>query len=94
VSSERPRPPHAERKAPHSRFATMRMKITTDQFELNGEKLTHAPTGAQFWMGERDVILCEPGKAGRALSSGHEYDTDELREAAWKILQTEKTRCV
>jgi len=28
---------------------------------MNGDKLTHGPTGVTFWMGDKDVVRCEPG---------------------------------
>src|SRR5687767_13652749 len=70
----------------------MHMKVSADQFTLNGDKLTHTPSGAVFWMGDKDVVLCEPGIAGREMTSGHEYDVEELKQAAWTILQTEKSK--
>jgi hypothetical protein len=33
----------------------MHTKVTAEQFESNGDKLTHGPTGATFWMGDKDV---------------------------------------
>ena len=32
------------------------MKISHDQFEIHGDRLRHAPTGALFWMGE--TLIC------------------------------------
>jgi hypothetical protein len=71
----------------------MRMKVSAEQFQLNGDRLIHTPTGAVFWMGKKDVVLCERGVAGQMLRNGHEYDIEELKQAAWKILQTEKSNC-
>ena len=72
----------------------MRMKVSAEQFRLDRERLTHTPSGAVFWMGEKDVVLCEQGVAGQPLKSGHEYDIEELKQAAWQILQTEKSNCL
>jgi hypothetical protein len=33
----------------------MSRKVSHDQFNIEGDKLTHAPTGARFWLGETDV---------------------------------------
>jgi hypothetical protein len=70
------------------------MKVSADQFELNGDKLTHVPTGAEFWAAEKDVALCDQGTAGKPLSSGHDYDPEEIKQMAWEIFQQEKTNCV
>ena len=42
----------------------MHMKVTKEQFVLEGDKLTHAPTGATLWIGEKDVVCCEQGRLG------------------------------
>jgi hypothetical protein len=58
----------------------MHMKVTTEQFVLDGDKLTHKPTGATFWMGEKDVVCCEQGRLG--LETGDDYHLDELKDEA------------
>ena len=37
----------------------MHMKVMKEQFALDGDKLTHTPTGAKFWLGDKDVVACE-----------------------------------
>jgi hypothetical protein len=69
----------------------MHMKVSPEQFQLNGDRLTHSPSGAVFWMAEKDVVLCKHGVAGQMLESGHKYDIEELKQTAWQILQTEKS---
>src|SRR5712671_6714571 len=41
--------------------STMHMKVMAEQFMLQGDKLIHAPTGATFWLGDKDVECCEQG---------------------------------
>jgi hypothetical protein len=72
----------------------MHMKVNTDQFQLNGDRLTHLPKGAVFWMAEKDFVLCEQGDAGKVLSSGHDYDLEELKGVAWEIFQQQKASCL
>ena len=62
------------------------MKVSRDQFDLTGDKLTHTPTGTTFWVGEKDVVICEWGTAG----SG-DYDREEIRRAAEEIFRADKT---
>jgi hypothetical protein len=62
----------------------MHMKVMTEQFALEGDKLTHTPTGATFWLGEKDVVCCEPGRLN--LETGDDYKLDELKEEAWRIM--------
>jgi hypothetical protein len=70
------------------------MKVSADQFELRGDKLTHRPTGAEFWAGEKDVVLCDEGSAGKPASGGDEYDPEELKQMAWEIFKQERTSCL
>jgi hypothetical protein len=67
----------------------MPMKVSVDQFELQGDKLTHVPTGAEFLAGEKDVLLCNEGVAGKPAFSGNDYKLEEL-----KIFQQERTSCL
>jgi hypothetical protein len=69
----------------------MHMKVDHSQFELDGERLTHAPTGSAFWMGDKGIVSCRWGQT--ALPSGHDYDRTELTEAAREIFLKETTRC-
>ena len=69
----------------------MHMRVSAEQFRLDGARLTHAPSGAVFWMGDKDVVLCEHGVAGQTMESGHDYDLEELKQTAWQILQAEKS---
>jgi hypothetical protein len=61
----------------------MHSRVTTEQFQLNGDKLTHVPTGATFWMGEKDVVCCEPGHL--SLESGDDYELDEIKNESWRL---------
>jgi len=72
----------------------MHMKVNADQFELKGEKLTHVPTGAEFWAAEKDVVLCDEGTAGRPVFGSNDYDLNELKQVAWEIFQQERTSCL
>jgi hypothetical protein len=62
----------------------MHMKVMAEQFALEGDKLTHTPTGATFWLGDKDVVCCEPGRLN--LETGDDYKLDELKEEAWRIM--------
>ena len=66
----------------------MHMKVMKEQFALDGDKLTHTPTGATFWLGDKDVVACEQGRL--KLNTGDDYDLDELKEAAWRIMARRK----
>ena len=66
----------------------MHMKVMKEQFVLDGDKLTHTPTGATFWLGDNDVVACEQGRL--KLNTGDDYDLDELKEEAWRIMARRK----
>jgi hypothetical protein len=68
----------------------MHMKVSPDQFELDGDRVTHTPTGAEFWLGERDVVLCDIGEAGKPVFNGNDYSPEELKGIAWEIFQLHK----
>ena len=70
----------------------MHMKVTAEQFVLNGDKLTHGPTGATFWMGDKDVVCCEPGRL--TLETGDDYNLDELKDVAWHMMTVERKSCI
>ena len=70
----------------------MHSKVTTEQFELNGDKLTHGPTGATFWMGDKDVVCCEPGRL--TLETGDNYKLDEIKGEACRIMAVERKSCI
>lgn len=72
----------------------MHMKGSADQFELKGDKLIHLPTGAEFWIGEKDVVLCDEGVAGKPLSAARDYVPEELKRVAGEIFQLERTKCL
>lgn len=69
----------------------MHMKVTAEQFELNGDKLTHGPTGATFWMGDKGVVCCEPGRL--TMETGDDYKLDEIKDEAWRIMTIERRSC-
>jgi hypothetical protein len=54
----------------------MHMKVMKEQFALDGDKLTHTPTGATFWLGDKDVVACEQGRL--------------KLNAAWRIMARRK----
>jgi hypothetical protein len=62
----------------------MHIKVTKEQFVLDGDRLTHAPTGATFWLGDKDVVCCEQGRLN--LDTGDDYRLDELKNEAWSIM--------
>jgi hypothetical protein len=66
----------------------MHMKVMKEQFVLDGDKLTHTPTGATFWLGDEDIVACEEGCL--KLNTGDDYDLDELKEEAWRIMAQRK----
>ena len=72
----------------------MHMKVSHDQFEIHGDRLRHAPTGALFWMGETDVVSCEMGLAGTDMGTGHDYDPEELKQTAYEVFKLQKAKCV
>jgi hypothetical protein len=72
----------------------MHMKISDSQFEIDGDRLIHTPTGALFWMGETDTVNCEWGIAGTQLGTGHDYDKEQLKEAARDIFRLQKARSI
>jgi hypothetical protein len=72
----------------------MHMKVSHDQFEIHGDRLRHTPTGALFWMGETNVVNCDMGLAGRDMGGGHDYDPDELKQAAYEVFKLQKSACV
>ena len=66
----------------------MHMKVSAEQFVVDGDKLIHSPTGATFWLGDKDVTLCDAGVSD--LASGHDYQIDELKNEAWRIMVAQK----
>jgi hypothetical protein len=61
----------------------MHMKVMAEQFVLEGDKLVHQPTGATFWLGEKDVC-CEGGRLN--LQTGDDYKLEDLKDEAWRIM--------
>ena len=43
---------------------------------------------ATFWLGDKDVVACEQGRL--ELDTGDDYDLDELKEEAWRIMAAER----
>ena len=68
------------------------MKVELDQFQMRGDKVTHLPTGAEFWKGDKDIVNCEWGTAGDASASGLTYDRDEIMERACEIFARQRSR--
>ena len=72
----------------------MHMKVSHDQFVIDGDRLTHQPTGAIFWMGKKDVVECDWGAAGKPVFNGNDYEPEELKQVAWEVFRLEKTKCI
>jgi len=72
----------------------MHMKVSHDQFEIHGDKLRHTPTGALFWMSEKDVVTCELGLAGTRTGAGDDYDVEQLKQVAWEVFKLQKSTCL
>jgi len=70
----------------------MHMKVDESQFVIDGDRLTHQPTGAVFWMGDKNLINCEWGTT--ELPTGDDYDRTELEEAARQIFLKDKSSCI
>lgn len=66
----------------------MHMKVMAEQFVLEGDKLTHGPTGATFWIGDKDLVCCERGRL--QLHTGDDYKLEELQDEAWRIMVVER----
>jgi hypothetical protein len=69
----------------------MHMKVDHRQFQIDGDRLTHQPTGAVFWMGDKGLVNCEWGDT--KLASGYDYDRSELQEAAREIFLKDRSSC-
>jgi len=72
----------------------MHLKVSHDQFEIDGDRLRHAPTGALFCIDEKDAVTCEPGLAGTRMGTGHDYDVEELKQAAYEIFKQQNSTCL
>jgi hypothetical protein len=72
----------------------MHLKVSHDQFEIDGNRLRHAPTGALFWIDDNDVVTFESGLAGTRMGTGHDYDAEELKQAAYEILKQQNLTCL
>jgi hypothetical protein len=68
----------------------MHMKVMAEQFELDGDKLIHVPTGATFWIGDKNIVCCERGRLN--LPTGDDYKLEELADEAWRIRAAERAR--
>jgi hypothetical protein len=66
----------------------MHMKVMAEQFVLDGDRLTHTPTGSAFWLGDKDIVCCEPGRLN--LQTGHDYKLEELKDQAWCIMAVQR----
>jgi len=71
-----------------ARCIWMHMKVMAEQFVPDGDRLTHAPTGSRFWLGDKDVVCCEPGRLN--LQTGDDYKLDELKDEAWRIMAVKR----
>jgi hypothetical protein len=69
----------------------MNMKVDHTQFQIDGDRLIHQPTGTVFLMGDKGIVNCAWGKT--ALASGYDYDRSELQHAARGIFLKERSSC-
>jgi hypothetical protein len=70
----------------------MHMKVAREQFELRGDRIVHVPTGATFWKGDEDIVRCEWGAVEETLPSRHDYNREELLDAAHEIFLITRAR--
>jgi hypothetical protein len=68
----------------------MYMKVSHNQFEADGDKLRHTPTGVLLRLSENDVVSCELGLGGTRTGAGDDYDVEQLKQAAWEIFKLQK----
>lgn len=66
----------------------MHMKVMAAQFTPDGNRLTHAPIGSTFWLGDGEVVCCDPGCLN--LQTGDDYKLDELKDEAWRIMAVKR----
>jgi hypothetical protein len=66
----------------------MHMKVMAAQFTPDGNRLTHTPTGSTFWLGDGEVVCCDPGRLN--LQTGDDYKLDELKDEAWRIMAVKR----
>src|SRR4051794_35300015 len=43
-------------------LCAMHMKVDQNQFQMDGDRLTHTPTGAVFWLGDKGIVNCKLGE--------------------------------
>jgi hypothetical protein len=61
---------------------------TKDQFEVQGDKVTHTPTGS-YWVaytGTAVPHIHHNGRLGETLENSDEYDVHEVEELAHELL--------
>lgn len=59
-----------------------------DQFDLDGDKITHVPTGA-YWVTYPDAAephVKNPGRLGEKLENGDDYYPPEVEALALELL--------
>jgi hypothetical protein len=66
----------------------MYMKVMAEQFVLDGDKVTHTPTGARFWLDGQNVVCGEPDRLN--LETGDKYKLEDLKDEAWRIMMVER----
>lgn len=57
--------------------------VTREQFEWDGDKLTHVPTGARF---NRKSTIANFGRAGETLENGESYEHEDIRAMAHQLV--------
>jgi hypothetical protein len=72
------------------------VKVWSDQFKWQGEKLVHEPTGASFqWSYPRTEsyqVTINWGRAGDVLPNGDDYEREDIALVAGVLLGEQRER--
>lgn len=62
---------------------------TADEFEVEGDRVVHKPTGAWFsaYKGQPHIAHRSLGHAGELLPNGDDYAPDEVQDVAARLLR-------
>lgn len=63
--------------------------VDRDQFEWEGDKLTHKPTGARF---DRKSPIVNYGRAGETLEDGTCYEREDVYSVAHQLVLESHTK--
>jgi hypothetical protein len=66
-----------------------RTKVSTDQFTLEVNKVTHVPTGAHFttYPGQTEIAHANWGNVGNVLPNGEDYWKEDVISVAQELLK-------